>query len=355
MIPEHLDDLVIDGWRAERSLGTGGLAQVLLVRKRTQLAALKLLRADASPASLARFQQEYELLEELARPGIVGVRGRGEWRGRAYMLMDFIPGRPLRDLIAFPPQPVPVIAGLTRQLAELLAYAHARGVCHRDVTPANVIVDPRGFVHVLDFGAAARSSEASAGRWPTTPAYAPPEWFTQRDADGARADAYALGVILYELLTGEFAFPTARAELQEVERAALDPGSSFPRALRETTQRLTQPSSRERATAGEAVGLLEALASAPAPVTLGETVLGSVPSPARSPAEDPRQLGRYMVLRRLGVGGMGVVFLAYDPELRREVAVKVLHARDRSAHEQARLRREAQAMAQLNHPNIVGV
>jgi len=229
---------------------------------------------------------------------------------------------------------------------------------HGDITPANVLVDRRGEVHLIDFSLQGSAVDL-AERRSATPAYAPPEWFYGGPAEGSLADAYAVGIILFELLTGEFAFPSARQGVTVNDRTPLDPGPVAPRLLRELIRRLTAPDPRQRMTVRGSLAQLAQLAQLAAPLdglplatTAVDPTLPNRGTPSDSP---PRQLGRFVVLRRLGAGGMGAVYLAYDPELRREVAVKVLHAEAGSPQDRARLRREAQAMARLSHPNIVGI
>lgn len=347
----------IDGWQVRRALGEGGSGEVFLVVRGDQEAALKLLRQAAVPERLARLRSAAAALAQIEHPAVVQIHEIGVWHNQPYLRMERVEGRPLRDLIAYPVQPVAVVAGLIHQLAGVLASLHARGISHGDVTPANVLVDRRGGVRVLDVGVAAVADGADA-RTPATPEYAPPEWFDGGDAEVALADAYGLGVVLCELLTGERAFPTAR-DAAAPGRAPLDPGVGAPPALREVVRRLTAPDPRARMRVAEALVTLAAFASLPATITLAATV----PDPTDLDASDPnaasdalpRLFGRYVVLRRLGAGGMGAVYLAYDPDLRREVAVKVLHGAVQTPGDRSRLRREAQAMAQLSHPNIVAV
>ena len=190
-------------------LGRGGMGVVLrawdsLVGEEV---AIKVLLSAASERSRARFEREVEALARLEHPNVVRVREHGEHRGQPYLVMDFVPGQSLDALLEASGTLAPADAvELTLQLARGLEHAHERGVLHRDVKPANVLVDG-GRALLTDFGLArpldARTLSAS-GVGLGTPHYWPPEQaLGRRDRIGPASDVYALGGTLYSCLCGE--------------------------------------------------------------------------------------------------------------------------------------------------------
>jgi serine/threonine-protein kinase len=201
------------GYRIERLMGKGAASQVYLAQHRRSgrwvaLKVLELGSATASPEwhdALGRFRREATVLHELHHPGIVAVLDAGPSERGAWMVMEAVAGcdlsrytRPARLL------PPPLVARIGARLAEALAYAHRRGVVHRDVKPANVLVDwTQDTVKLSDFGLA-RSAEHTQTRSGITlgsPDYMAPEQLAGGTV-GPAADLYGLGATLYELLAG---------------------------------------------------------------------------------------------------------------------------------------------------------
>jgi serine/threonine-protein kinase len=209
----------LGGYRIERWLASGAMGALYVASdpRDPQPLALKTLALarEFEGAQLldarARFRQEVDMAIRLRHPDIVTVHGAGEDRGIGFIAMELLGGcnltryiRPARLL------PEPVILGITARVADALAYAHVQGVVHRDIKPANVMVDiGAGQVKVTDFGLA-RLSDASrtrSGLVLGTPAFMAPEQLAGAPAD-ARSDIYALGVMLFQLLTGELPYPS---------------------------------------------------------------------------------------------------------------------------------------------------
>jgi serine/threonine protein kinase len=210
------------------ALGAGGMGEVYLARD-TSLkrdVALKILPATlaADADRVARFQREAELLATLSHPHIAAIHGLVEADGVRALVLELVGGETLADRVARGPLPVDDVLVLARQLAEALDYAHEHSVVHRDLKPANLKVTPDGALKVLDFGLAKAlegpnpfSVEAAhsptltspamtqAGMLLGTAAYMSPEQARGKPVD-KRADIWAFGCVLYELLTGARAF-----------------------------------------------------------------------------------------------------------------------------------------------------
>jgi tetratricopeptide (TPR) repeat protein len=221
-------------------LGRGGMGVVYQARQKSlnRLVALKMLRAgsDAGPETLARFRIEAEALASLQHPHIVHVHEVGTHDGCPFLALEYLDGGTLRDYLGGRPQPPPAAAALVETLARAMHVAHQRGIIHRDLKPANIllqkdegsrmkdeprqdpfsdasfILHPSAFVpKITDFGLAKRLAEGSphsvTGSIVGTPSYMAPEQAEGRaNQIGPPTDVYALGIILYEVLTGRLPF-----------------------------------------------------------------------------------------------------------------------------------------------------
>ncbi len=196
--------LLGDRYRIIQRLGAGGMGEVYRADdlKLGQPVALKFLPADVDrdPARLTQLHTEVRLARQVSHPNVCRVYDVGEEGGQTFLSMEYVDGEDLASLLRrigrFPEDRALVIA---RQICAGLAAAHERGVVHRDLKPANVMVDASGKVRITDFGLAGISGEAiRAG----TPAYMAPEQLSGGEVD-ARSDIYALGLVLYEIFTGQ--------------------------------------------------------------------------------------------------------------------------------------------------------
>src|SRR5947208_3507726 len=206
----------------EREIGRGGMATVWLARdlKHKRAVALKVLRPDvASVLAAERFLREIGTAARLTHPHIVPVFDSGRAAGFLYYVMPYVHGESLRQRLERERQlPLAEALSIVREVADALDYAHRHGVVHRDIKPENVLLE-EGHAVVTDFGVARAIAAAAPGEALTeaglaigTLHYMSPEQAAgERDIDG-RADTYALGCVLYELITGVPPFQGATAE-----------------------------------------------------------------------------------------------------------------------------------------------
>ena len=210
----------VPGYRILKALGRGSMGAVYQAEQIAlkRIVALKvLLPAVDSPTSLARFRTEAEAVARLQHPNIVQIFEVGEWHDRHFFSMEYVDGRSLAERLAHEDLPPPrEAAALIRTLAASLHYAHEQGIVHRDVKPANILLTRDGVPKLTDFGLAKRvhveSDETAVGQIVGTPSYMAPEQAQgQAKEAGPAADVYALGAVLYELLTGRPPFKGSSA------------------------------------------------------------------------------------------------------------------------------------------------
>jgi WD40 repeat protein/tRNA A-37 threonylcarbamoyl transferase component Bud32 len=208
----------VPGYEILGELGRGGMGVVYRARqtKLNRLVALKMILAGAhaGPLELARFHTEAEAAAHLQHPNIVQIYEVGEHHGLHYLALEFVEGVSLAQKYAGAPQPARVAARLVETLARTMHHAHQKGIVHRDLKPANVLLTADGTPKITDFGLAKRlegpSAQTKTGAVLGTPGYMAPEQAEGKThALGPAADIYALGAILYELLTGRPPFQAA--------------------------------------------------------------------------------------------------------------------------------------------------
>ncbi|WLI34658.1 serine/threonine-protein kinase [Pseudomonas sp. FP818] len=301
--------LIIPGYDIDGEIGEGAMASVYLATQRSleRKVALKVMAAAlaADPSFCERFLREGKTLARLSHPHTVTIHDIGNVGELYYMAMEYLPNGTLKERIA---------AGLTpeqglvyiRQIASALGYAHAQGLVHRDVKPANILFRADGTAVLSDFGIAKslddRTQFTQAGFAVGTPSYMSPEQARGQEIDG-RADLYALGVVLYEILVGKLpyngtdALSTALAHLteplpelplhhgryQEVLKKLLakDPAQRFPdaAALLLALDRLPLEAPKEA---------LEATLIRPAVMSAGQDLAGLTPVSIEIPNAAPQ-------------------------------------------------------------------
>ncbi|MDH3456353.1 MAG: serine/threonine-protein kinase [Gemmatimonadota bacterium] len=221
---ERLTAAMSGRYRIEREVGAGGMATVYLANdlKHDRKVALKVLRPEMAAAlGPDRFPREISIVAKFQHPHILPLHDSGEIGGFLYYVMPFVEGESLRARIDREGAlPINDATRILKQVVDALAYAHARGIVHRDIKPDNVMLSGRHAV-VTDFGVA-KAVSASGGEKLTTmgmavgtPHYMAPEQATADENVDHRADIYAIGVLAYEMLTGKAPFTgkTAQAVL----------------------------------------------------------------------------------------------------------------------------------------------
>lgn len=222
-------DRRIGSWILERELGRGGMGAVFLGRhaKLGTPAAVKALALSAGgDADLQqRFEREAEVHAGLRHPHVARVHDFLEEDGTWFLVMEYLPGGSLAELPAAGPSPVDRAVSWIRQALAGLGHAHSHGVVHRDVKPANLMLDEHGRVKVSDFGIARSAAGAKltcTGTTLGTVLYMSPEQLEAPDTVDHRTDLYAAGAVLYELLAGEPPF-TGESASQVLRTRLLDP------------------------------------------------------------------------------------------------------------------------------------
>jgi serine/threonine-protein kinase len=258
----------------------------------------------------ARFLREAQSAGRLSHPNIVTIYDVGEADGSAYIAMEFLTGATLREVMDKGPMPLDLALETAQQMADALAFAHAHGVIHRDVKPANVMISGgQGRIKLTDFGIAhlANSDHTQAGQMLGSPRYMSPEQAMGRELDG-RSDMFSLGAVLYEMLTGHYAFDGDNLPMivyrvihdTPVAAATLRPNLSA--ALCELLDRLLSKDPGARPDARTASEMLEALRA------------GTQPAPAaQTPRRHPRPFMLLAVLGGLIAVGTSILLLRPRP------------------------------------------
>jgi serine/threonine protein kinase/tetratricopeptide (TPR) repeat protein/TolB-like protein len=344
-------------------LGEGGMGAVYKARdsELDRLVALKVIRPELAghPDVLRRFKQELILARQVTHKNVIRIFDLGMADGRKFITMDYIDGRDLKSILTergkLPPaEAVPIV----QQICRGLEAAHVEGVVHRDLKPQNIMLDANGRVWVMDFGLA-RSMElvgmTRTGMLMGTPDYMSPEQARAAKVD-ARSDIFSLGIIFYEILTGQLPFKAdtmmatllKRVQEKPAPPNVVDP--SIPQPLSDVVMKCLEVDvARRYQTTAEILADLGGEASGASAVQASITSLAAIgPGSQFGP--------RYTIESVIGEGGMGKVYKAHDNDLDRTVALKLVRrelANDPNSMQ--RFKQELLLASRVSHRNILRI
>ena len=339
-------------------LGQGGMGTVYRVQDHEldRVIALKTIRPDlaSNATALRRLKQETLLARQIAHRNVIRVFDLGVAQGLRFITMEYVEGRDLRSILELrkklpPDDAIQIIS----QICEGLEAAHSEGVVHRDLKPQNVLVSAGNRIRIVDFGLA-RSFEDSGithtGTILGTPIYMSPEQALGKQGD-ARSDIFSVGVIGFELLTGQLPFPSQTLSESLISRTrgkarpieTVDP--ELPAWLARVVMRCLERDPADRYTSAQDIvndlAARDVCAYTPATGALAPgTMVGS----------------RYRIEAEAGEGGMGKVYRAMDLDLHRTVALKVVRpdlASSQTTLDQ--LKHEISIASQISHKNVLRV
>jgi serine/threonine protein kinase len=375
-------------------IGSGGMSVVYKAKQdfTDRIVAIKMLRAQlcCDPTNVKRFQREAKAIARLSHQNLLNVYGVGQTSsGQPYIIMDYIEGRSLAELIAAEGHiEWKRCASLFIQVCDAMHHAHAHRIIHRDLKPDNIMlvksVTGADYVKVVDFGIVKITDESQAlsqkltqaGEVWGSPVYMSPEQCMGSELDH-RSDIYSLGTVLYECLTGQQLFSGKRiAEIvmKQLNQkppmvSSVRPDLKFPQWLEDVVSKALEKEPQKRFASMEEMkrtiekGLLSNKDTADAvlkPAVLGPSQSQNISARVVKPPQDDfvGQMigGKFLVEGLIGDGGMSVVYKAVQQGINRAVAIKFL--RDELCDDEAnvkRFQREARAVSQLSHPNLVSI
>ena len=238
---ERLSAALADRYRIERELGAGGMATVYLAHdvRHDRRVALKVLRPElAAVIGAERFLAEIRTTANLQHPHILALFDSGQVDGTVFYVMPYVDGESLRDRIDREKQlPIDDALRIAREVGDALQYAHGHNVIHRDIKPENILLQG-GHALVADFGIALAAAKTGGTRMTETgmslgtPRYMSPEQAMGERTLDARADIYALGCVLYEMLTGDAPFTGSTAQAIVAKVLTEKPAPIIPRRER---------------------------------------------------------------------------------------------------------------------------
>jgi serine/threonine protein kinase/TPR repeat protein len=348
-----------------RFLGTGAMGAVHLMRQVNlgRFVAVKVVREDAlTPDVARRLTREARVLASLNHANIIAIHDVGTDGALPYMVCEYVEGETLHDrMLHEPPLSLAQSLRIAMQILDGLKVAHRQGIVHRDLKPRNIFLSGKGIPKIGDFGLAKSHSVASGMSTRAivgTPKYMSPEQCRGHETT-ASSDLYAVGVLLFEMASGQLPFLGPELVDYLIQHATQKPNTlrnarpDLPVALEEILARALEKDPGKR--------FRSALEFKRAIHAVFRT-LGPVRDPAAAPSEErlePRPgvlfADRYELVKLLGEGGMGQIWLAQDRVMDGvRVAIKLLPPELwRNPEAQANLKQEARLCQKLTHPNIV--
>lgn len=299
-LPENIRTL--GKYRLLELLGRGGTGKVYKARntENNQLVAIKVLASQslADEQRLLRFYMEAKAASSLEHPNIVRIHEVSEQDEYHFMVMDYVEGIELSELIEKEPLAPDTAARIIMVIARVIDYVHRQGILHRDLKPSNIMIDTQGQILLTDFGVAklktGLSSVTTTGMLLGTPSYMPPEQVEGKsDTLGPACDVYSMGAVLYELLTGEPPFQgdspydTLRKVLHHLPKSPRSLQSTIPKNLESICLKCLEKDPAHRYTSAAALAdELEAYLGGEnirphANLVLRQALRSSTPSPAR--------------------------------------------------------------------------
>ncbi|MFE2755456.1 protein kinase [Actinosynnema sp. NPDC059335] len=305
MSPSVSDNVLADRYQLIEPIGAGGMAEVhrawdAVLRRHV---AIKLFQPGFDPAAAQRFDNEVRVLAALSHPALVSVYDADTTGPRPFVVMRLVEGRTLHDRMTLGPVPVDEVRTLGARLADALAHVHAHGLVHRDVKPANILLDQDDDAYLADFGLAHLTGATRLTRTNQlvgTAAYLAPEQVLGGDVDHP-TDVYALGLVLLECLTGRREYPGSEVEaaVARLHRPPVVP-VELPADLRRLLAAMTASAPEDRPTAHECARVLGAFPPAyPAPAE---------PDPGDPTEELPRRAGTSWKALVASAGAMAGAF-----------------------------------------------
>lgn len=360
--PSVLVGLPLGEWTLLELLGKGGMGAVYKAKNdKDQIAAVKVVLPGLSDAKkyLPRFQKEAEVTAQLDHPNIIKSLGYSE-TPVPHLALEFIDGVDLRKTLNKRRRfPVLECLSIIRSVLDGLAFAHSKGVIHRDLKPENILVSKQGQILLADFGLGRNLNEEEGQRLTLTDHvlgtcyYIAPEQIESSKKAGPEADLYAVGVILFHLLTGQPPFTGSQAKIlrSHLLRQPPDIRAWLPELPKRVVQLIKRcmnknPEDRFRS----AAELLEDVKVIEAELTkVKEEALASMIK-----VQVGEIIDGWLLEKELGSGGMGKVFLASKGK--EHAAIKVLAASTtKTGTTLKRFEREIEVMKSLDHPNVVTV
>jgi tetratricopeptide (TPR) repeat protein len=346
-IDEAVSSVAVPGYEMLEVLGKGGMGVVYKARQVSlgRLVALKMILhgGHAGREERRRFRAEAEAVARLQHPNIVQVYEVGESQGLPYFSLEYCGGGSLADRLDGTPWQASPAAELVQKLSRAMVAAHAAGIVHRDLKPANVLLTADGTPKVTDFGLAKRLDQegrTQTGAIVGTPSYMAPEQASGEKSVGPGADVYALGAILYELLTGRPPFKAA-TPLDTVQQVVHDEPvpvrrlqPKVPRDLQTVCHKCLEKDPRKRFSSAEA--LAEDLRRFGAGEPVAARPVGTVGRVARWARRRPAVAALLGLVALLAIGGVGGILWAYGETVREKKRTEGALAAESQARQRTR-------------------